>query len=430
MVPRMGLHKGSVVKGYRQSYTIQSLLGCGGLGCVWKAETDDGTIVAIKEPLTGTPQDQLNLEKLQIEADVLEKLTGSGDSIISTDAPTLRPMYNLDSSVSCHIVEFKDVENRPPRKLVLQFVEGTSMDKKTHAELLAPSEVDRYVTKILQVVKALHENNILHRDISPHNLISTNIPQMDPVLIDFGTAKVGFQQLSASVLAESVIQKAGYSAPELNLGLASPSSDLYSVAATMLFLFTGENPVGAGMLKGGELDENNKLVKKLVPEERRKVIKKALSYLPSLRYQTADDVLAAIAGVQILTSKPHIVASGRKYILAGPMIIGRDHQCPLPDCRAKGFWHPPDILINDPQQYISKHHAKVQLDSKGNCWIEDLSSMSHTAIRKSTGRDFEVLKPGRGYKLADGDIIALAYSPTKGSYTTVSYLESDTTHLA
>jgi serine/threonine protein kinase len=421
----MGLHKGNVINGYHDSYTIQSLIGCGGLGCVWKANAADGTIVAIKEPLTGTPQDQMNLEKLQIEADVLEKLTGSGESVISTDPPTKRPLYNLDSSVRSHIVQFKDFGKSPPRKLVLQFVEGTSLDKKTRAGLLTPSEVDEYITVILQVVKALHENNILHRDISPHNLITTSVQEMDPVLIDFGTVKVGFQQLSASVLAESVIQKAGYSAPELTLGLASPSSDLYSVAATMLFLYTGENPVGAGMLKGGELDENNKLVRKMVPEERRQTIRKALSYIPSLRYQTADDMLAAIAGVQILTSKPHIVASGRKYILTGSMIIGRNHQCPLPDCRGKGFWHPPDILINDLQQYVSKHHAKVQLDSKGTCWIEDLSSMSQTAIRRSTGRNFEILKPSKGYKLEDGDIIALAYSPTKGPYMTISYHESD-----
>jgi hypothetical protein len=174
------------------------------------------------------------------------------------------------------------------------------------------------------------------------------------------------------------------------------------------------------MVKAGELDPDHKLVKKLIPEERRPILAKALNYIPGLRYQTADDMLTAMAG-KAIAKYPHIVASGRKYELRGTMFIGRDHPCPLPDCRTKGFWRAPDITINDPERYIGKHHAKIQLDHNGACWIEDLRAVSKTAIRRATVQRFEVLSPGRGYKLLDGDIIALAYSPTKGPYMTISY---------
>jgi len=403
----MGLHKGDFVRGIRGRYRIESLIGRGGLGCVWKARADDDTAVAVKEPLTGTAQDQLNLEKLQIEAEVLQNLTGPN------------PVYTIDHDVREHIVRYVDVEGSPPRKLVLQFVEGTSMDQKYRPTQPTHDQVVLYAEILLRVVKALHENNILHRDISPHNLISTLDPQSDPVLVDFGTAKVGFRQLSASVLAESVIQKAGYSAPELALGLASPSSDLYSVGATLLFLYTGQNP--QYLLANYELNESHKAVQR-IPIEHRQIIRKSLSYHPGNRYQTAEDMWAALAGKKIpVVYQPHIVASGRKYVLSGQMIVGRQHRICTDDCRRKGYTRPPDIGVYDPERYVGRHHAKIQLAPNGVCWIEDLNSVSHTAIRKATKHGFEVLNPGRGYKLDDGDIIALAYSPTKGPYMTISY---------
>jgi len=404
----MTLHKGDVVKGYHGSYTVESLIGYGGLGAVWKGRTPDGRFVAIKEPLTGTPQDNVNVEKLQIEAFVLERLTGP------------KPLYKVDSNVRNHIVRYWDKEGDPPRKLVLDFVEGISMEKKYRSgtgQQLNPTDVDEYAIRILKTVASLHENNILHRDISPHNLICSPRVEMDPVLVDFGTAKEGYNQLSASVLSSQII-KAGYSAPELALGLASPTSDLYSVAATILFLYTGTNPQYL-MTSKFELDERHKLAQR-IPEERKQMIKRAMAYHPADRIQTADDMLNTIAGRQITISRPHVVASGRKYEITGSMVIGKQHTCG-DDCRRRGFGRPPDIGIYDPGGYVSRHHCRIQIGSDDTCWVEDLHAMNHTAVRRATGHAFEILPPGKIHRLQDGDIMALAYSPTKGAYMTVSF---------
>jgi serine/threonine protein kinase len=308
--------------------------------------------------------------------------------------------------------------------LVEEFVDGIGMDKKVRSGFgqggLAFDQVDAYARSILSIVRALHHNNILHRDISPHNLICTTDLRKDPVLLDFGTVKEGFNQLSVQVLSSQIV-KAGYSAPELALGLASPASDLYSVGATMLFLYTNVNPQYL-LNPRAEVDEQNKAIQRIT-HARREVLRKALSYHPADRYQTADDMLAALTGkaIGLTVAKPHIVASGRKYELNGPMIIGRSHDKCGPECASKGFSNSPDIPINDAKQFVSRHHAKVQLDRNGMCWIEDLRTPSHTAIKKASGYAFEELGPGRGYKLQDGDIIALAYSKTKGPYLTASY---------
>jgi serine/threonine protein kinase len=236
------------------------------------------------------------------------------------------------------------------------------------------------------------------------------------VLIDFGTVKEGFNQISAPQWSQIV--KPGYSAPELSLGLATPSSDLYSTAATLLFMYTGVNPQYL-RTSTGELDERKPQLQKL-PPARLQIIKKAMSYLPGDRYQTADDLLNALAGKYTPVTVPHIIASGRRFLIRQPIIIGRQHQCAA-ECRKRGFSAPPDVVVNDPEAFISRHHLAIRPGKNGECYAKDLHAISGTAIRHTGGRLFEKLQPGSEYLLQDGDIISLAYSPTKGAYMTFSF---------
>jgi hypothetical protein len=125
---------------------------------------------------------------------------------------------------------------------------------------------------------------------------------------------------------------------------------------------------------------------------------------------------------------PSVLAGGRLYLLGGAAVIGRAHVgCPLEDCRRRGFWSQPEIAISDNGRYVGKHHARLQLDAKGSCWIEDLNSLNGTAILRASKRGrvptffFERLSPGRGYMLLNGDLVALAFSPNRGPYVTLSY---------
>jgi len=417
----MGLSRGATVKGVRGYYQIESLIGEGGLGRVWRARANNGSIVAIKEPTVQSQQDFMKIEKLQIEAAVLEKLTGALPLLLSD----IGRSYMVDPPIKSHIVHFLDVDRVPSRAtrlLILQFVDGIGMEKKYRTgsgNSLTVEQVDHYTVEVLKVVKVLHENNILHRDISPHNLISTYNVQSDPVLIDFGTAKEGYKQLSQPDMSQIV--HLGYSAPELLDGQAFPNSDLYSVAATMLFLFTGTNPQ---YLKNSsqELDEGNKNVQK-IPVERLGIIKKALSRNHAVRFQTAEDMIAAIQGRRPtggMILKPHIVVKGMKYEISGSMVIGRKHMCGQ-DCRLNGFSRGPDVAINDPESYVARHNVKVRLDSSDACLIEPLGRINKTAVRPARGVAFQILPLGKEYRLADGDIIALAYSPNKGPYMTISF---------
>jgi serine/threonine protein kinase len=378
----------------------------------------DGSPVAIKEPLDqGQPEQvRLNFDKLRVEAEVLEKLTATRPMLLIVNQVSRG--YVLDQRIREHIVRFLDVDRIDvPSALILEFVNGKSLDDEFRSVTPNFNEVYEYSKKILSIVKALHQNNILHRDISPHNLIAGPQPDKDPVLIDFGTVKEGWNQISAPQWSQIV--KPGYSAPELSLGLASPSSDLYSTAATILFMYTGVNPQYL-RTSAGELDERKPQLQK-VPRDHIQVLKKAMSYHPSDRYQTADDLLNALAGQFIQVTVPHIVASGRRVLLQRSIIIGRQHgQCEA-ECQRKGFSTQPDLAVNDPERYIGRHHAMIQVGPNGECSIEDLQTVSGTAIKHAAAQSFEKLQPGCEYRLQDGDVIALAYSPTRGAYMTVSY---------
>lgn len=406
------------MQGMRGRYKVNSPIGTGGLGRVWKATSDDGATVAIKEPLTDGPQEQvtINCDKLRVEAIVLERLTGAQPPLMSKTIQC----YDLNRGARAHIVRFLDVDrSNTPTALVIEFVYGKSIDDTFRAPSPDLARIDEYAIRILSIVKSLHEINVLHRDISPHNLIATPDEDTDPVLIDFGTVKERFNQLAITGAQWSQIVKTGYSAPELALGLASPSSDLYSVAATLVFMFTGLNPQYLRD-SSGELDEVHKPQLAKVPADRLRVLKKALSYHPADRYQTADDMLSAFAGRLRPLLTPHIVAAGRKVPIKGSITVGKFHQC-YDDCRRKGFAGMPDIAINDPENYISRHHARIRVGVNGECYVEDLHAVSGTALRHSSSAVYERLRPEKEYPLHDGDVIALAYSPAKGPYMTVSY---------
>ena len=414
----MSLYKGAAVQGMRGRYRIESLVGTGGLGRVWRAKSADGREVAIKEPLREGPQEQVtvNFEKLRVESVVLERLTGERPMLMS------RPEegYDLNQQVWNQIVRFIDVDRMSmPTALVLEFLEGRSVDV-IFRSAGSPnySLVDEYVARILIIVKGLHENNIIHRDISPRNLIVTSELDRNPVLIDFGTVKERFNQVTGAQWSQIVTP--GYSAPELAVGLASPCSDIYSIAATILYMYCGKNPQYLRN-SAGDLDETRNSELRMVPEERFQVLRRALSYHPADRYQTVDDLTQALAGKLTPLLMPHIVASGRKIPIKGTIVLGRLHTHCHEDCRRKGFSKRPDIAINDPGNYIGRHHAKVRVGANGEHFIEDLHAVSGTALRRSFATTYERLRPGKEYPLQDGDVIALAYSPTKGPYMTVSY---------
>jgi len=109
------------------------------------------------------------------------------------------------------------------------------------------TEILKLLRQILPVLDYIHSLGVIHRDISPENII---IRQEDglPVLIDFGGVKqiaatVASQVMASSPATATRLGKVGYAPHEqMQGGIISASSDLYALGATVLVLLTGKEP--------------------------------------------------------------------------------------------------------------------------------------------------------------------------------------------
>ncbi|MEA5517070.1 serine/threonine-protein kinase [Nodularia sp. UHCC 0506] len=154
------------------------------------------------------------------------------------------------------------------------------------------AEVLQFIRSLLPVLEHIHSRRIIHRDISPENIILRD-DDTKPVLIDFGMVKELATRLQSpdSTLVTNV-GKLGFAPPEqMQSGEAYPHSDLYALAVTGIFLLTGKEV--NELFDATQLTWNWQQWVKVNPRFAQ-VINQMLSHLPGDRYQSAVDVMQAL----------------------------------------------------------------------------------------------------------------------------------------
>lgn len=148
---------------------------------------------------------------------------------------------------------------------------------------------------VLPILDYIHDSELIHRDISPDNLILRDDDDKT-VLIDFGCVKLAANAVSKSRgHAMTLIGKKGYSPDEqISRGQAMPCSDLYSLAATAVVLLTGKQPDKLYDSHLGQWDWNQIEAS----SQFKKVLKKMLADRPCDRYQSAEQVLKTLADAE------------------------------------------------------------------------------------------------------------------------------------
>ncbi|MBV6626566.1 MAG: serine/threonine protein kinase [Rivularia sp. (in: Bacteria)] len=214
--------------------------------------------------------------------------------------------------------------------LIQDYVEGENyqdlLEKRVNERrCFSEQEVFHLLTKILPVLSYIHSKDVVHRDISPDNLILRTSDNL-PVLIDFGGVKqlpasqgLWFTQLPAN---RTLLGKKGYAPEEqLRQGKAFHSSDLYSLGVSALVLLTGQEPQKLydsyqGTWRWGESIK--------ISGNFEAVLKKMVAHKPNDRYQSAEQVLKDLQSTTPVSSpaktvnpnisKIHtaVVAPGRK----------------------------------------------------------------------------------------------------------------------
>ena len=287
--------QGFVLKG---RYAVRSTIGQGGMGRTYLAQ---------------------DLERFN-ETCVLKEFIPPQDSQEVTEKA--KELFRREASVLYQIrhpqvPEFRATFESEGRLLLVQdYVEGKNyrnllLDRLKVGQTFSENEIFALMQQLLPVLSYLHGHNIIHRDISPENLMLRSQDNL-PVLIDFGVVQETTAKLNSQmgIPASTVAGKAGYAPPEqLQSGNAYANSDLYALAVTSIVLLTGREP--SELFDSINLAWNWQQFANVNPAFAR-VINQMLSYKPTNRYRSADEVSQAMQVAQASFSGAKTYAVGRQ----------------------------------------------------------------------------------------------------------------------
>jgi serine/threonine protein kinase len=173
-------------------------------------------------------------------------------------------------------------------------------ERRQQQRSFSEAEITHLLKQLLPVLEYVHNRQIIHRDISPDNII-WHLDRKVPILIDFGvgkqleTSQIDYRSLVYS-RQNSIVGKIHYAPYEqIYLGQCLPCSDIYSLAVTAIVLLTGKEPE---LLRDRYSLEWQWQQYTNVSQHLAHVLTRMLTIEPSNRYQTAKEVLADLDRVR------------------------------------------------------------------------------------------------------------------------------------
>jgi serine/threonine protein kinase len=261
-------------------YRVQRPLGKGGVGIVYLAEhTSLDRKVAIKVLNQSQAGEKLALERFQREA----------RAVAALDHPNIIRVYDVTQAAGMHFI-------------VMEYADGT--DLQTLIQQTGRMHYAQAASHIAQAAAGLrhaHEKGFIHRDIKPGNLMLTKDGTIK--ILDLGLARSASAQdeLTGKLGEDHITGTVDFLSPEqaMNVHLDA-RSDIYSLGATFFALVTGTPPFSgstAQKLTQHQLapPPNTQKIRSEVPPELAAVIARMMAKKPRDRYQTAEEVIDALA---------------------------------------------------------------------------------------------------------------------------------------
>jgi eukaryotic-like serine/threonine-protein kinase len=260
-------------------YKIEALLGAGGMGQVFRArDTRLGRIVAIKV----LPHDKV------ADPERKRRFLQEARAASALNHPNIVTLYDIAADNG---IDY----------LVMEYVEGKSLDKLIPSKGLPLTEALDYAAQIASALAAAHAAGIVHRDIKPGNAVVTSEGQVK--VLDFGLAKLmerpapgpdGETQTQGPGLTDAgtVVGTVAYMSPEQ--ASARPldhRTDIFSLGIVLYEMIAGKRPFRGA----SHVETMNAIVHDPPPAlpgqpaELQEVFDKALAKEPKERYQHAGD---------------------------------------------------------------------------------------------------------------------------------------------
>jgi len=297
-------------------YRIESLLGKGGMGVVYRAfDTELARPVAIKVLAGDLNQD--NRSRLLREA----------RSASALNHPHISTVHEVGEAEGCAF-------------LVMELVEGRVLHHAIPANGLPVDSVIRYGSQIAAALAHAHERGVIHRDLKSANVIVTENGRAK--VLDFGIAQRSCEQsdlmTESHSSASAPVGAAGtlaYMAPELLEGApADARSDIWALGVVLYEMATGQIPFHAGTpfeLISAILRDPIPRLPSSVPAGLASVIQRCLAREPGRRYQRAGEIESALEALANSHGGPGVAAApappsrARRWVLvssaAGVLVI-------------------------------------------------------------------------------------------------------------
>jgi serine/threonine protein kinase len=286
-------------------YEIQSSLGAGGMGEVYRArDTRLDRTVAIKvlpSHLSDSPDSKQRLER-------------EARAISSLQHPNICALFDVGSQDG---VDF----------LVMEYLEGETLAERPRGSPLALDRVLDLGIQIADALEAAHQKGIIHRDIKPANVFVTTTGRAK--VLDFGLAKLALNCETADAATLDVPSKltsagdavgtVAYMSPEQARGEALDArTDLFSFGGLLYRMATGREPfegATSAVIFNRILEKEPSPAAQLnpaLPPKLDEIIFKALEKNRDLRYHHASDICADLRRLKRDTESGHSAAKCRQ----------------------------------------------------------------------------------------------------------------------
>lgn len=202
-------------------YEIEEHIADGGIGTVYRArDVESGDPVAIKVLLASFARDPMIVDLFRREAKILKKLTHEAltQYFVFAKEPELGIYY-----------------------LAMEFVAGPSLSSRLEQGPLEPEAVYRLLKRVAEALQAVHDRQVIHRDLSPDNIILQNGDVGQAKIIDFGISKS--KASGPTIIGDGFAGKINYVSPEqvgIFDGKVTARSDIYSLGLVIAEALTGK----------------------------------------------------------------------------------------------------------------------------------------------------------------------------------------------
>ncbi|HHU74399.1 MAG TPA: Stk1 family PASTA domain-containing Ser/Thr kinase [Clostridiales bacterium] len=325
-------------------YDIVDKVGSGGMADVYKAKDKKlNRFVAIK----------VLKREYSTDKNFVNKFRGEAQSAAGLSHPNIVNVYDVGDEDGLHYI-------------VMELVEGITL--KRFIERKGKIEVKEAVgiaIQIAQGMEAAHDNNIIHRDIKPQNIIISREGKVK--VTDFGIAKA----TNSNTITSNAMGSVHYLSPEqARGGYSDEKSDIYSLGVTLYEMlsgkvpFAGDNTVSVALLHIQGEAMPLKELDPSIPYSVDKIVQKCMQKRPERRYHSASELIIdlkrAIANpngdfVQI----PAFVASDSPTINISDD-LGRIKKGSYPDEDIRDNGNQPTDKIEEEEEDLDTVDTKVE----------------------------------------------------------------------